>query len=112
MAQDTAIGTDMTLSDESKAIQKRICSTPFPDDLQGIADDAHVIIARQAFRISQLELPLRGRAFKAGHISGWRDGIRHVSSLFDNDPHCEDTEVASIKRRILAILNNPETRTQ
>ena len=48
----------MTLLNESKAIQKRICSTPFPDDLQGIADDAHVIIARQAFRISQLELPL------------------------------------------------------
>ena len=47
----------MTLSDEAKAIQKRIGSTPFPDHLQGIADDAHVIIARQAFKITQLEAP-------------------------------------------------------
>jgi len=47
----------MSLSDEATAIQKRIGSTPFPDDIQGIADDAHVIIARQAFRIAQLETP-------------------------------------------------------
>ena len=104
-------GDDMTLSDESRAIQKRICSTPFPDDLQGIADDAHVIIARQAFRIAQLEVSEKSRAYRVGHIAGWHDGIRQAADLFDKYPHFEDTEGASIKRRILAILDNPETLT-
>ena len=98
----------MSLSDEAKAIQKRIGSTPFPDDLQGIADDAHVIIARQAFRIAQLEVPEKSRAYRVGHIAGWHCGIRQAADLFDKYPHSDDTEGASIKRRILAILDNPE----
>lgn len=44
-----------TLLEETRIIQKRLGSTPFPDDLQGIADDANVIIARQAFKIAQLK---------------------------------------------------------
>lgn len=43
------------LREDTRAIQKRLGSTPFPDDLQGIADDANVIIARQAFMIEQLK---------------------------------------------------------
>jgi len=43
------------LSEATCVMQKRIGSTPFPEGLQAIADDAHVLIARQAFRITQLE---------------------------------------------------------
>lgn len=34
---------------------KRIGSTPFPDDFQGIADDAEAMIYSQADRIAELE---------------------------------------------------------
>lgn len=43
------------LAEAARAVQKRIGSTPFPGEFQQIADDAHVIIARQAFRIADLE---------------------------------------------------------
>jgi hypothetical protein len=43
------------LTEDARIMQKRIGSTPFPEGFQQIADDAHVMIARQAFRIADLE---------------------------------------------------------
>ena len=43
------------LAEDARIMQKRIGSTPFPEGFQQIADDAHVMIARQAFRIADLE---------------------------------------------------------
>jgi hypothetical protein len=97
----------MTLSDEAKSIQKRIGSTPFPENLQGIVDDAHLIIARQAFKITQLETPEKTHGYKVGHIAGLYAGIRKAADLFDADPHVDDTEGASIKRRILHLIDRP-----
>jgi len=55
-AQAQTARADATpLSEATRVMQKRIGSTPFPEGLQAIADDAHVLIARQAFRITQLE---------------------------------------------------------
>ena len=51
----TARDDEATLSEAARVMQKRIGSTPFPEGLQSIADDAHLLIARQAFRIAQLE---------------------------------------------------------
>jgi len=43
------------LREDTRAIQKRLGSTPFPDDLQGIADDAGEHIQAQAATIKALE---------------------------------------------------------
>jgi len=43
------------LAEDARIMQKRIGSTPFPEGFQQIADDAHVMIARQAFRVADLE---------------------------------------------------------
>ena len=43
------------LAEVARIMQKRIGSTPFPEGFQQIADDAHVMIARQAFCVAELE---------------------------------------------------------
>jgi len=43
------------LAEAARVMQKRIGSTPFPGEFQQIADDAHMMIARQMFRIADLE---------------------------------------------------------
>ena len=51
----TARERETPLSEDARVMQKRIGSTPFPEGFQQIADDAHVMIARQAFRVADLE---------------------------------------------------------
>ena len=107
----TARESETPLSEDARIMQKRIGSTPFPDDLQGIADDAHVLIARQAFRIADLEKQERkSRGYRVGHIAGFHAGIRAAANLFDTNPRLEDNEGASVKRRILALIQPTEPR--
>lgn len=65
-----------TLLEETRLIQKRLGSTPFPDDLQGTADDANVIIARQAFLVAQL----KGDLVEA-RAEGRREGLEDALDI-------------------------------
>ena len=70
--------TEPALSEDARIMQKRIGSTPFPNDLQGLADDAHVLIARQAFRIADLERQATSDIFateQAAEIERLRDSL-------------------------------------
>jgi hypothetical protein len=82
------------LTEDARIMQKRIGSMPFPEGFQQIADDAHVMIARQAFRIATLEK-------QAQTVRDARDDALVEAAAICN--RCYGTGIGTVHKLILAL---------